>query len=98
MLISARTIINSGIISSKGGNGGRGVDSFSYNAGTGGGGGGGGGSGGALILIYKTLTNSGVVTTTPGIGGTGGNGGAGGQAGGSGNTGNPGVIYYFNIK
>lgn len=62
MLISARFIINNGIITVKGGNGGNGSDatggntSGCYGAG---GGGGGGGNGGLMVLIYSSLQNSG---------------------------------------
>jgi len=87
------TIASGGTISANGVNGVNGTDGsdgvngpneHSHGGGGGaGGGGGGGGEAGQIILLYKTLTNSGTITATGGTGGTAGSGGDGGSGQGS---------------
>ena len=81
ILIAARKIINTGTISSAGGDGGIGGNggagvydvNSTYSSGPGGGGAGGcGGSGGVLVLLYSSLTDTGSITVAGGTGGTGG--------------------------
>lgn len=108
--IYARKIIISatGSIEAKGGNGGTGGNGADQSTGSntrnggGGGGGGAGGTGGIIILVYKSLTNSGTISSAGGTGGTGGTGGiqtgglgssANGFAGSNGSAGNPGNTY-----
>jgi hypothetical protein len=76
--VHARTINNAGRISANGGNGGN-------AAGGANGGGGGGGGGGYVVVIYRTVTGSGLGTINA-------NGGTGGTAVGAGVAGSNGVI------
>jgi hypothetical protein len=80
--ISARQLVNNGVISTQGGagaNGGNGSVSVSGGtASAGGGGGGAGGAGGVIIMIYSQLTGSGSVNVAAGAGGSGGTGAGGG--------------------
>jgi len=104
MLISAAKIVNTGTISCAGGAGGAGGDGddgdeAAANEGSGGngGGGGGGGTGGVMILVYKTLSDSGTISVAGGAAGAGGDfglkttggvsDGLAGNAGTAGNTG-----------
>jgi len=82
--IFARTLINNGVISAKGGNGGNGGkgkyaewDNLHLMClpGGGGGGGGGGGNGGIVILAYTSKSGTGTIDVSGGTGGTGGAGG-----------------------
>jgi hypothetical protein len=80
--ISAKSIVNNGTISAKGGAGADGAigtaTSSGGHAGAGGGGGGAGGSGGVVILICSSKSGSGTVDTTAGTAGVGGTGAAAG--------------------
>lgn len=78
VLIVAKTLVNNGTITVKGGNGGNaGLGITYYNSGNnvfvGGSGGGGGGQGGLIILIYENLTEGTLIYTggTKGLGATG---------------------------
>jgi len=80
--IFSRNITNNSSIQSLGGNGGNGGDGGdSVNTGSqahgagGGGGGGSGGSGGVVILLYRTLTNNGIISAAGGSAGSGGSAG-----------------------
>ena len=73
ILLASPTIINTGVISSNGGNGGNGYPSI--------GGGGGGGAGGVMGFIYTSLTDTGTIQASGGTGGTGANSGTNGLAG-----------------
>lgn len=112
LAIYARSIINSGTISTNGGTGGAGgaggngtigASGTIANGGAGGGGGA-GGNGGVLILTYNILTNTGSITATHGNGGAGGNKGlkAGtgndGNNGLTGNNGSDGTVYLFQLS
>jgi hypothetical protein len=103
LVVAAATITvgASGVICSDGGIGGNGGDGGSPASGTAAGGGGGaggsGGSGGSVILIYKTLANSGAIRAAGGSGGSGGAKGTGrsnndGTAGAAGTAGRDGVV------
>jgi hypothetical protein len=90
--ISARQLVNNGIISSKGGAGGNGTNGSAggndgFPAAAGGGGAGAGGAGGVVVLIYSSLTGSGSVNIAAGVAGTPGTGGSySGGVGGTGGT------------
>lgn len=83
IVLVAPTIINSGTISVRGGDGGTAGGQVSGGS-TSAAGGGGGGGGGVIFLTYHTLTNTGTITAA---GGTKGNGVTGGNNGVDGSTG-----------
>ena len=98
--ISARQLVNNGVISANGGAGGNGTAGSAGGndgkpAGAGGGAGGSGGAGGVVILIYSALTGSGTVSIAAGSAGTPGAGatysGGSGSAGGTPSASNAGV-------
>lgn len=89
--IFAKSIVNSGKISTNGGNGGKGADAPQVGDNGGGGGGGAGGNGGVMILVYGTLSGSGILSVAGGTPGAGG-GGFGGTNGGAGTAGAAGVV------
>ena len=111
--VYANAIVNSvtgGIQSNggSGGNGGNGGNGFlGIGAGAGGGGtgaGGAGGTGGVVIIVYKTLTQTGTFTVTGGTGGssgaTPGTGVGNGTSGGNGTagvTGGSGVVWQYQV-
>ncbi len=113
LLLVSPTITNAGTISANGGNGGNGGnagngtcgDTGAVGAGAGAtGAGGNGGNGGAVILVYKTLTNSGTISVAGGTGGSPGSVGTscgtgiiGGTAGASGSNGATGTIYQIQL-
>jgi hypothetical protein len=76
VLVAAKILAGTGVISSVGGNGGNAgtghIGTATGNAGVGGSGGGGGGAGGILILVSSTNINPYTMTVTGGTGGTGG--------------------------
>ncbi len=97
--IYAKSITNTGTISSNGGIGGDGGDGRAGNAGGnkgGNGGGGAGGNGGVVVLVYNTITNSGSITVTAGTGGLGG--GLAGAGKSAANSGSAGTIYQFQLS
>lgn len=83
-------------ITANGGNGGNGANAASLHAG--GGGGGGGGNGGQIILVYNSLTNSGTLTASAGVGGTKGTGNPTGVDGTNGTNGSAGTVRSFSIS
>lgn len=99
--IYAGTLVNNGLIVSKGGNGGTGGNGANGGAngggdgGSGGGGSGGaggnGGNGGALVLVYKSISGSGSYSVPGGTGGSGGTGGTAGADTGAGSIGTDGA-------
>ncbi len=109
IMISAKTITigasasitANGGAGGAGGTGGAGNDIGGNTSGGGGGGAGGnGGTGGVIVLVYRTLNNSGSIAVNGGSGGAAGSGGASGgvganagSAGTAGATGATGVIY-----
>ena len=109
--IYAKNIVvsSTGSIEAKGGNGGNGGNGADQSTGSnrryggGGGGGGAGGTGGIIILVYKSLINSGSISVSGGTGGTGGtqtggsSGSANGIAGSNGTAGTAGSIYYLQV-
>lgn len=101
IFIAAKIIINNStkVISANGGNGGNGGNGVTSGAGnSGGGGGGGGGAGGLIVLVYRTLTNSGTITVTGGTAGTKGAQGGGGTAADDGAAGADGELYQFQMN
>ncbi len=103
VVLIGKTTINTGTISSNGGDGGTGgkggdanSGSGSRNVGGGGGGGGGGGNGGVVCIITQSHTNSGTESVSAGAAGGQGLGGTGsagsGQGGFSAQPGNAGVV------
>jgi peptidoglycan/xylan/chitin deacetylase (PgdA/CDA1 family) len=84
LIVAARTLVNQGTISAKGGKGG----DATLNAGAGAGGGGGGG-GGALLLVYGSRTGTGTTDVTGGAGGALAGTGAAGAVGAAGS------VYYI---
>lgn len=98
-IIARGTNVNTGIISTVGGNGGNGANGVGGNAGAGAGAGGGGG--GYVYIVFERRTGStitGCVDISGGTGGTGGNGAGTGLGGNGGAGGTAGLLNYIGIN